>query len=53
MKNKIRLFDILIVVACIASVVLFANKINIGEGRTSAKGGVGEADVTIVMPFLE
>lgn len=53
MKNKIRLFDILIVVACIASVVLFANKINIAEGRTSAKGGEKEADLTIVVPFLE
>lgn len=53
MKNKIRLFDVLIVVACIASVVLFANKINIAEGRTSAKGGEREADLTIVVPYLE
>ena len=53
MKSKIRIFDILIVVACVASVILFANKINIAEGRTSAKGGEREADLTIVVPYLE
>lgn len=53
MKNKIRIFDVLIVVACIASVVLFVNKINIAEGRTSAKGGEKEAELTIVVPYLE
>lgn len=53
MKSKIRIFDILIVVACVASVILFANKINIAEGRTSAKGGERGADLTIVVPYLE
>lgn len=53
MKSKFRIFDAVIIIICIASILLFANKINLADGRKNVFEGEESATITIVVPYIE
>lgn len=53
MKSKFRIIDLLIIIACIASIVLFANKINLADGRTNVFEGEQAAEMKVIVPYIE
>lgn len=53
MKSKFRIFDILIIAVVFASVLLFAKKINLADGRKSALEASDKAEMTVVVPYID
>lgn len=53
MKSKFRIMDIFIIALCIVSLLIFANKINLADGRTNVFENEVEAEIKIIVPFLE
>lgn len=53
MKSKFRIFDILIIAVVVASVLLFAKKINFADGRKNALEASEKAEMTVVVPYID